>query len=187
MPTIIPTQRSAFAIKSRHIVFSGLLSWQENVIGLQWFLTTCWPTINAACPKTTLYITGQMADPKLVKLAATCPNVVLMGFVPELRRIYRQCALAIAPIFINAGIKVKIITYLSFGLPVVANAEAVWGLIDTRGVVVTDKNHFTQSVIRVLQNVPLRKKLSSEGKKNVELHHSEKALRAFFVRAGVIS
>lgn len=186
MPTIVPKQRNIFRTSSKHIVFSGLLSWQENVVGLRWFLRHCWPAIHDAAPQTKLYITGQMAQESLIKYVNSFPNTALLGFVPDLARIYQNCAIAIAPIFTNAGIKVKILTYLSFGLPVIANKEATWGMPSSDGIYISEKNQFTQNILGMLHNEPLRKRLSRDAQKNVQLHHSEKTLKSYFVKANIL-
>jgi glycosyltransferase involved in cell wall biosynthesis len=180
MPTIIPLQRSAFRATSRHLVFSGLLSWQENVVGLRWFLKECWPSIHADFPNTKLYITGQMADPMIVQDAHTIPGVELVGFVTSLKDVYTRCAIAIAPIFINSGIKVKVLTYLSFGLPTVSSKEAWLGMSSTAGLIITDKRTFTDAVKKLLLDTDMRINLSKQGTNNIRTNHSKDALLAFF-------
>jgi len=186
MPTIVPSHQNVFHNQSKHIIFSGLLSWQENVVGLKWFLANCWDTIHASLPDTHLYITGQMADQDFAQYIKMFPHVTLLGFIPNLTSVYNRCALAIAPIFTNAGIKVKILTYLSFGLPVVANAEATWGMTSTDGIILSEKNQFTDSIIHLLADQNLRTSLSKKGKNNMTLHHSEKSLRTFFTQRGIL-
>jgi glycosyltransferase involved in cell wall biosynthesis len=187
MPTIVGERRRVFNTTSSHIVFSGLLSWQENVVGLRWFLANCWMQIHQQFPHTKLYITGQMADEALATYTALFPNVVLTGFVKDLSSIYKQCAVAIAPIFINAGIKVKILTYLGFGLPVVANKEATWGMKSTRGIEVANKKDFANAIAQLLKQPKKRIRLSQQGRQNILAHHSKKTLFHFFATEGILS
>jgi polysaccharide biosynthesis protein PslH len=186
MPTIVQKQEHVFQPRAKHIVFSGLLSWQENVTGIVWFLQNCWPGIHKTFPTTKLYITGQLPDNAVISAAKNAPNVVLTGFVKDLKDIYKTSALAIAPIFINAGIKVKILTYLSYGLPVVANKEATWGMHSVAGVDLATKHTFTKRVLALLNNKTRRKMLSTQGHLNSKKHHSDEALQAFFAKEGIV-
>jgi hypothetical protein len=186
MPTIIPLQQNIFRPSSRHIVFSGLLSWLENTSGLVWFLENCWPTIHQAFPETILYVTGQMADPGLISYMSRFPGVQHVGFVPNLADIYKTCALAISPIFINSGIKVKVVTYLSYGLPVVSSTEATWGLESTEGIVSSSQKRFAASVCSILSDTSKRHKLSKMARHNIQTNHSEKVLLSFFKKKGII-
>jgi glycosyltransferase involved in cell wall biosynthesis len=185
MPTIIPKQRSCYSPKAQHIVFSGLLSWLENVNGLLWFLNHHWAEIHDKFPQTTLFVTGQMASPDLILRLKETPGVVYKGFVDNLEVIYCSCALAIAPIRINSGIKVKILTYLSYGLPVVSTTTATWGLSSLDGVISSCDEEFGKSIIRLLTDSKKRFTLSKGAKNNIEKNHSWKALDMFMKRTGV--
>jgi len=139
MPMYIPLQNNVFSVSSRHLVFSGHLGWQENIEGIQWFLGECWPKIQAVYPMMHMYITGQMGDNALIAHFKQYANVHFLGYIPDLAHVYKKCALALAPMYINEGIKVKILTYLSYGLPVVARPESVKGLTQTNGIVTASR------------------------------------------------
>jgi len=184
MPTVVPDEReSAFQIKSKDLVFTGLLSWMENVNGLKWFLDNFWSDLRKKFPSLTLHVVGQMAEKDLVVYLSRFEGVILHGYVADLADIYKKSAVAIAPILINSGIKVKILTYLSYGLPVVSTRQATWGLSSHNGIEVASEKNFGKAVIKLLSNSQLRKKLSKEGQKNIKKNHSETALRNFFVKA----
>ncbi len=184
MPTIVPLQKNVFRKKSGHIVFSGLLSWMENTHGLQWFLDTHWSKIHRQFPQTKLFITGQMASPEFIAYLEKFPNVVYKGFIEHLDTIYKQCLIAIAPIRINSGIKVKILTYLSFGLPVVSTNVATWGLSSLEGVVAVSDEKFGDAIIQLLSNKKKLVSLSNAGRRNLLSNHSWKALNRFMKSIG---
>jgi glycosyltransferase involved in cell wall biosynthesis len=186
MPTYIPLHENSFNSNSKNIVFTGLLSWPENVNGLKWFLETCWSQILTESPNTTFFVVGQLAETNFIDYLNKYPNVVYCGYVKNLSEIYSQSALAIAPILINCGIKVKVLTYLSYGIPVVSTPESTWGLTTTKGILIGDKRSFASKVIKLLQNPSKRRLLSKEAQSNISTNHSLIALRRFFIRAGLI-
>lgn len=180
MPTLVSLQNNVFQKDSNNIVFTGLLSWAENRNGLIWFLKNHWSSILSEFPKTKLYVTGQLADKNLQTFLLSQNNIIYKGYVPDLATIYKHCALAVAPIQINAGIKVKILTYLSYGLPVVALRQATWGLTEQKGIISANESDFSLSVIKVLQDSQLRTTLSNEAQENIKNNHSNKILDEFF-------
>lgn len=187
MPTIVPLEKNVFQSNSRHIVFSGLLSWMENIEGLRWFLIHCWHDIHKKFPQTKLIVSGQMIDKDFLAFITSFPNVYHAGFVDDLSSLYKTCALAISPIFINAGIKVKVLTYLSYGLPVISSTEAIEGLSGRGGIVATTKKYFVKKVIALLGDTKRRKNLSLAARCNIKDHHSEDVLHKFFCNTGVLN
>ena len=186
MPTYVPIHENAFRLNSRTIVFTGLLSWPENVNGLKWFLETCWGRILSEIPDTKLFVVGQLADNHFIEYLSKYSNVLYLGYVNNLADVYTQSALAIAPILINCGIKVKILTYLSYGMPIVSTPQSTWGLTTTQGICIANQSQFTQKIIELLHSSTKRQRLSRESRLNIQTNHSLKILRAFFIKAGFI-
>ena len=185
MPTIVPERKSSFNTSSTDLVFTGLLSWMENTSGLKWFLDNFWNELRKEFPNLKLHVVGQMAQPEFVNYLSNFKGVKLHGFVPNLEDIYKKSALAIAPILINSGIKVKILTYLSFGLPVVSLHQATWGLSTNKGIVVTNEEQFGKGISQLLNDSALRKKLSVEARENTNKFHSKNTLRRFFKKTKI--
>lgn len=187
MPTIVAQRKNAFSVTSQLVMFTGLLSWMENTVGLEWFLKNVWPQVIKKLPKVRLMVVGQMAKPDFIALLQSAPNVIYKGYVADLSTVYKKSAVAIAPILTNCGIKVKIVTYLSYGLPVISTSTATWGLKSLDGILTADTaTSFAAQLISVLEDSRLRQKLSRLAIKNIALNHSNTALRSFFSRAGLI-
>lgn len=186
MPTLVSEQKNVFNPYAKHVVFTGTLSWSENKVGLEWFITHCWDKVVEKLPETKLFVIGQQGDDSWKILASKHKNIELLGFVDELADIYSQSGVAISPIFINVGIKVKVLTYLSYGLPVVGTKLSLGGMSSQKGVVVSREDEFAETIVRVLEHDKLRLKLSKEGRENIKKHHSKDALNVFFIKTGVI-
>lgn len=180
IPITIPSYPYVFRSTSKHIVFSGLLHWQENTDSIRWFLQNCWNSIHDTYPDVRLYITGQLADSSLQKLISRYPNVLYCGHIRTLSKIYEKCACAITPVFIDDGIKIKTLTYIGHGLPVVSGAQAANGLISCDGISLSTKKNFSNAVITVLQNNSYRLSMSKKGYFNAQTNYSAKNLLNFF-------
>jgi glycosyltransferase involved in cell wall biosynthesis len=186
MPTPVQEQKNFFSPRSKDIVFTGLLSWMENINGLKWFLENCWDEILAQHKNTKLYVIGQRAEQPFIDYLQSYKNVVYLGYVERLEDVYKKCAMAIAPLLINCGIKVKVVTYLSYGLPVVGLPESVWGMNESKGVVIALADEFAQKTNSLLSNDQLRAKLSKEALQNIQKNHSQKALQTFFEKVRIL-
>ncbi len=186
MPTPVADRKFAFRIKSRSIMFTGLLSWLENTAGLEWFLNEVWHLVLQKCPETELYVVGQMAKEKFISKINSFPNVVYKGYVPDLEKLYQKSAVAIAPILINCGIKVKVVTYLSYGLPVVSTQVAAWGLKKLWGVrTAVAATDYADEITSLLTDHQFRLRTAKLAYKNAKKHHGEDALKVFFEKVAL--
>jgi glycosyltransferase involved in cell wall biosynthesis len=186
MPTIVPEENNVYNKNSKNIVFTGTLSWPENYIGLRWFLESCWDDILKVYPETKLLIIGQRGDNRLNDILDKSKNVELLGYVEKLSDVYKNCSLAISPVFINVGIKIKVLTYLSFGLPVVATKQSLGGMVSKDGVLASNKSNFSKAIIKLLKDDKMRNKLSLAGYNNIKKNHLEFSLDQFFKKNSVL-
>ncbi len=96
----------------------------HNLDGIRWFLDSCWASIRAAVPDATLDIFGTVC----YRLADLPAGVVAHGTAPDLASAYARASVAIVPLQIGSGLKVKLIEALAFGLPVVTTPVGAQGL-----------------------------------------------------------
>ncbi len=101
-----------------------------NGDGLSWFIREVLPIIRAQTPWVRIRVTG--ANPPEEMLGFENPNVQFEGRVRDLSDLYDQSRVAIAPIRFGAGVKLKTIEALQYGVPTVATTVGAEG-IDTVG------------------------------------------------------
>ncbi|MCB9813396.1 MAG: glycosyltransferase family 4 protein [Pseudomonadales bacterium] len=179
MPTVMPLNKYIYSNKGHRIVFTGTLNWKENVDGIKWFIDSHWANVLKFVPDAKLVIIGQGATKELISYFNNNKNIIYKGYVKDLEKEYGQATISIAPVRINAGIKVKILTYISYGLPVVSTEKASWGLVSTDGLLVSFDNNFARCIIILLRNKKLRKILSKNAYKNIKQNYSQKLLENF--------
>ena len=180
IPTVEPLKANVFNPDATNIVFTGLLNWEENVKGLEWFLDNCWQQIKEEFPQVKLNIVGQQSEHLQKSFAQKYQDVIFAGFVKDLTKIYRQSAVAIGPMLINAGIKMKVLNYLSYGLPVVSTKIALKGMLSDDGVLSAHRaDDFAKNVIRLLKNKRLRISQSKKARKNIRQNHSSRQFSQF--------
>ena len=158
------TTRANSAIETdvRRCIFVGSAS-LHNVDGINWFLENCWATIRRDVPDATLDIYGSVC----LGIASVPAGVRVHGVVEDLSTAYQGAAIAIIPLRIGSGLKVKIVESLSYGVPVVSTSIGVQGLdhLEPAPYVLADgADAFAGAVRRVLSDRMLRDTLAEHAR-----------------------
>ncbi len=143
------------------IIFTGNMSYFPNADGIFYFVKDIFPLIEQKLPNVNLYIVGKNPPQKVCKLAQN--NIIITGFVPDIRDYYIRSRVAIAPIRFGAGTLNKILEPIALGVPVVATSIGVEGLLlkDGTDLLVADSaNDFANAVIAILMDDVLHRRLS---------------------------
>jgi GT2 family glycosyltransferase len=124
-----------------------------NGDGLRWFVSDILHRVTNEVPWFRVLVTGGAPPTELMHLAG--PHLTFLGHVEDLGDLYRRARLAIAPIRYGAGVKIKTVEALSFGLPVVATtcaAEGIPGIGSIGAVVTDDPIRFARAVIELVED-----------------------------------
>ena len=160
--------------KRQDIVFLGGFLFEPNVDAVLYFLENTWPLIHEKLPEVRFLIIGSNMPEKIKKLASI-PGVDPLGFVENLTPILNRCRLSIAPLRFGAGIKGKIGTSLTHGVPCIATPVAAEGMGVRHKVnimVGEDPQSFANSLIEAYQNEKLWNSLSENGIELFEKNYS---------------
>ena len=123
----VPPERATPGFANRRdIVFVGAFLHQPNVDGIMWFVREVWPRLKALGYSGRLVIAGAFVSEDIEALAGE--DIVIRGHVPDLMTFLDGFRLCIAPLRYGAGIKGKIVSSLSLGLPAVVTAIAAEGM-----------------------------------------------------------
>ena len=122
-----------------------------NADGLFWFVHEVLPHVRAVLPWVRVRVTGAKVPAEVRALADS--NVRFEGEVADLHAFYDGLRVAIAPLRFGAGVKLKTVQALQYGVPVVSTSIGAEG-IDTGGLpalaVADDAAEFAALVVRLL-------------------------------------
>jgi glycosyltransferase involved in cell wall biosynthesis len=181
VPTFIePTSGRVEATVAPSLGYTGLLGWQPNAQGLDWFCKDVWPLVRQRMPQATLTIAGpglrQDADGSLVVPPNwSVPGIRVVGYVKDLEEVYAGSIAMIAPIIGGSGVRMKLLESMRAGMPTVTTTDGAAGLdvMEGREMLIADTPEaFAERTVRLLSDVALRERLRVAGYAYMEAHHS---------------
>lgn len=149
-----------------------------NVDALRYFIADLLPLLRRQFPAITLTVVGEVSRHELSDLDLN--QVIFTGYVEDLRPLFEEALVYIAPLRFGAGIKGKILEAINYGVPVVTTsigAEGI-GLSDGENVFIADSaDGFVEAVARLHRDRELWERLSNRGRQYVEMNFSQAAFR----------
>lgn len=114
--------------KGFNILFTGAMDYFPNEDGVLFFYYKIWPIIKDKLPQSRFYIVGGNPSKKLKTITEKDKDVLLTGYVDDVRQYVWKADVFVAPLRIARGIPNKILEALAAGLPVVATSRASQGI-----------------------------------------------------------
>jgi glycosyltransferase involved in cell wall biosynthesis len=145
------------AAESPTVVFCGVMNYQPNARGVQWFVREVWPLVRRLRPDAKFTVVGSHPTRAIQALSSAENGVEVTGAVPRVQPYLWQAAIAVAPIFVAQGVQNKVLEALAAGLPVVATQAVIAGLQpSTRAgcTVADDPGAFAEAVTGLLAATP---------------------------------
>ena len=135
------------------VIFIGNFLHTPNAEGMRWFVQDIMPILVKTRPDIVVNIVGQ--NPPKFLLDSFKENFRILGYVEDLNSLISSASVAIAPLLSGAGVKGKILSSLSAGLPVVTTAVGAEGIIvgpqDCKALLVADvAGDFANAIIKII-------------------------------------
>lgn len=109
------------------ILFIGSFPHKPNVDAVLYFANEIFPVLRQQLPEVKFHVVGSEPTPEVLALAQR-PGIIVHGFVDDITPLFRSVRLTVAPLRFGAGIKGKIATSLSYGVPSVCTQIAAEGM-----------------------------------------------------------
>ncbi|MBF0099464.1 MAG: glycosyltransferase [Desulfobacterales bacterium] len=170
-PKLIPYENR------KDICFIGGFGHPPNVDAIQFFLSTIWPLVVKKIPQCHFIIAGSNIPKSILDLAGG--SVIIKGFIPDLEELFNTVRLSVAPLRYGAGTKGKIVSSLSYGVPVVATNIAAegMGLVEGKEILVADNpSDFVRQMVYLYTSESIWTQMSSFGRLYVHSTYSFSAI-----------
>jgi glycosyltransferase involved in cell wall biosynthesis len=149
------------------------MNYYPNIEGLLFFLDDVFPLVKRQRPGARLLIVGQQPPPSILERASD--DIVVTGLVDDVRPYLERAAVAIAPLRIGGGTRLKIVEAMSMGKAIVATHLGAEGLDVKDGVdilLADTAEDFARHVVRVLDDPLLAQRLGEAARHSAETRYS---------------
>jgi len=156
-----------------HLCILGSMAWKPGVDALRWFLDDILPLLKKEVPGIRVTVAGS-APPNWLKEYGD-PSVEAPGFVEDLRELLTRCTVPIVPLRIGGGMRIKLLEYFALGKAVVSTrigAEGNLAQHDKQILLADTPEDFAQSVLALLRDERLRRRLGNKARSLVEENYS---------------
>jgi glycosyltransferase involved in cell wall biosynthesis len=162
-----PAMQTEAAEPRFDLLFVGNLSYAPNIDGVQWFCREVLPRLGAV----SVAIVGS-DPPAEVRALEQLGAVTVAANVPEVGSWYAASRVAIAPLHIAGGTRIKILEALAHGRPVVATPRGAAGLAagERNGIVVAGSaSEFAAACARLLRDPSAASQIAAAGQAAVTM------------------
>jgi glycosyltransferase involved in cell wall biosynthesis len=178
------------------VLFIGSFRHLPNLLAFESLRTSIMPAVWQQCPDAVLHVVAGLHHERAAELAgkaallAPHPQIVIEGFVADVRPAYSSADVAAIPLPLSAGTNIKVLEAMACGRAIVSTPEGCrgLGLVDGRELIVAELgSDFAGALISLLRNADLRARIAEAARRTAELRFGwdEIAQDALDVYAGL--
>jgi glycosyltransferase involved in cell wall biosynthesis len=153
--------------KDKTLIFMGGVGYHPNADAVNYYVNEIHPLVKKRIPDVKVYLVGTdegwLGDKK-------DDSIVTLGFVPDVREYLSKSRVGISPIRYGSGTRLKIMTYMASGLPVVSTSKGAEGVDysnDKNILLRDDTQGFADAIITLLADDSLCEEIRNNGSKFV--------------------
>ncbi len=128
-------------------LFIGSGNWKPNQLSIEFLMNQLAPYLTQRDPKARIVIVGQETERYRKRIVAE--NTIVAGEVDTVSQYIHASDLGLAPLFIFGGLPQKVLTYLQWGLPVLATENARRLVASQRGLHFSSFQDFPEKLLEL--------------------------------------
>jgi glycosyltransferase involved in cell wall biosynthesis len=167
------------------VVFTGALYTDPNVDAVRWLVEEIWPLVRRERSDAELDVVGMAPTPEVRRLCEA-PGVALHADVDSTQPFLEAARLAVVPVRVGTGSRLKALEAMAAGRPVVGTTIGLGGLAVVPGrdvLVADDAAAFAAEIHRLLEPGPEASALGRRGRALVEAEYSWQQLGRRYVES----
>jgi polysaccharide biosynthesis protein PslH len=152
------------------LIFIGVMGDPQNIQAVEWFIKKVYTLVLKAIPEAFLFVVGSDPPERLKELEESYP-VMFTGYVESVEEWYKKAKIAIVPLLVGSGTKLKILEANAYGRPVITTSIGVEGLEFQDGVDILIANHpedFAKKILLLLRDNNYYHRIALNARRNVE-------------------
>ena len=155
------------------LLFVGSFSHDPNIDAVLYFVREVFPLIKRKLPNIKFYVVGNNPPEKIKNLNSK--DIIVTGWVPEVKPYLEKCRISIVPLRYGAGMKGKVGETLSYGVPMVSTTIGAEGMgieNNVHSFITDDPKEFAEYTIKLYEDVDIWNRFSQNGKKLIDSNFS---------------
>lgn len=147
------------------IIYFANFGWPPQDDAAIYFHDEVFPAVKQAVPNAKLYLVGKTPPEAIQRLAGD--DVVVTGFVEDIREYIQRAAVVVLPLRVGAGTKHRVFQSLSMEKPLVTTSVGAEGIALEHGktaMITDDSAAFAQHTIELLQDPARREAMGKAGR-----------------------
>lgn len=159
------------------MVFTGMMGYLPNSDGILYFLDEIFPLVLKKISTAKIYIVGQ--SPPKVLLNRASDNIVVTGFVSDVRPYISRSAIYVVPLRMGSGTRLKIFEALAMKKPIVTTSIGCEGIDVKHGeslLIAQDANEFAEQVVQLMNDKRYQQNLVKNGYELVRSRYDWKSI-----------
>ena len=155
-------------VETGTMVFTGKMDFYPNRQGIAYFLDEIFPRVLRKAPNARIYIVGAYPQKDLLRRA--CENIVVTGFVDDVRPYMARGEVYIIPLWIGGGIRGKALEAMAMRKSIVTTTigcESIKLKHDDSALFADTAEDFAAAILRLFGDSGLRQRLAAQAHANV--------------------
>lgn len=161
------------------LLFVGTMGYKPNEEGVLWLLKDVFPLVRKSVPDAQLIIAGRDAD-RVLQSIRPRSGVTIISDPDDLAVHYRSSAVAVVPLFVGSGTRIKILEAGAYGRAVVSTKKGAEGLDIENGkhawIVEAEAEPFARACTAALQSHEERERRARLLRDRVRLMYERKVV-----------
>lgn len=162
------------------VLFQGGMDWYPNRDAVEFFAESILPLIRGKCPDVKFVVAGRNPPAYLIEKFRNAPDIEFTGTVPDMLPYLAAAAVAVVPLRLGSGTRIKILEACAAGRAVVSTSVGAEGLNLEAGkeiLVSDDPSQFARLVVEMLRDPARRNAIGAAARSAVVKRYSERALK----------
>lgn len=165
-------KKFTYSLKNNKILFIGNLGYLPNILAVKDFINNSFFLIKKEIPDVKFLIIGDVS--KLNKFFFSFKkDVIFLGQQNNIKKFIKNSICGLANIKIATGVQGKVLTYMSYGLPVVCSKK-VASNFKKNTINYNNNNDLVKKIVNLKNNKKLSKKFSNKSLKFLKEFSEEK-------------
>jgi glycosyltransferase involved in cell wall biosynthesis len=157
-----------------NIIYTAWFKYYPNQQAVIEFVKDVFPLLKAKIPDIKFYIVGK-EPPKRVHELSKINGIVVTGEVEDVRPYLANADVAVIPLKVGGGTRLKILEAMAMGIPVISTKLGAEGLDvkeDENILIADDHEDFAQKIYEIITDKQLSKRISDSAIKFVEENYT---------------